>query len=40
MQAQLFKLTWMLMSIVILCAIAMALYGALSIIEKKYLKRY
>ncbi len=37
--SQTFKLTWVLMSIVILCFIAMGLYGILGIIEKKYLRR-
>ena len=34
--SQTFKLTWMLMSIVILCIIAMVLYGLLSFVEKHY----
>lgn len=37
--SQTFKLTWVLMSIVILCVIAMALYGVLSLAEKRYLKK-
>ena len=37
--SQTFKLTWVLMSIVILCIIAMALYGILSLLEKYCLKR-
>lgn len=32
--SQVFKLSWVLMSIVILCIIAMALYGILNLIEK------
>ena len=36
--SQTFKLTWVLMSIVILCIIAMILYGILSFIERKYQK--
>ncbi len=36
--SQTFKLTWVLMSIVILCIIAMALYGILSLLEKYCLK--
>lgn len=32
--SQTFKLTWVLLSIIILCVIAMVLYGILSIIEK------
>lgn len=37
--SQTFKLTWVLMSIVILCVIAMGLYGILGLIERKYLRR-
>lgn len=37
--SQTFKLTWVLMSIVILCVIAMGLYGILNLAEKHYLKR-
>ncbi|MDY5663876.1 MAG: ABC transporter permease subunit, partial [Blautia sp.] len=36
--SQTFKLTWVLMSIVILCVIAMVLYGILAFIEKRYMK--
>ena len=36
--SQTFKLTWVLMSIVILCVIAMALYGVLNLFEKHYRK--
>lgn len=36
--SQTFKLTWVLMSIVILCVIATVLYGILNLIEKRYLK--
>ena len=39
MPARLFKLTWVLMSIVILCVIAMGLYAALDLIEKHVRKR-
>lgn len=39
MPAKLFKLTWVLMSIVILCIIAMVLYGILGLIEKHYQKK-
>ena len=35
MYARLFKLTWVLMSIVILCVIAMGLYAILDFIEKR-----
>ena len=37
--SQTFKLTWVLMSIVILCIIAMLLYGILAFIEKYYQKK-
>lgn len=37
--SQVFKLDWLLMSIVILCIIAMGLYKGISIIEKCYLKK-
>ncbi|MEG0793971.1 MAG: ABC transporter permease [Lachnospiraceae bacterium] len=37
--SQVFKLDWLLMSIVILCIIAMGLYKGISIIEKYYLKK-
>lgn len=33
--SQTFKLTWVLLSIIILCVIAMLLYGVLSLIEKR-----
>lgn len=36
--SQTFKLTWVLMSIVILCVIAMMLYGILNLFEKHYRK--
>lgn len=36
--SQTFKLTWVLMSIVILCIIAMVLYGLLNLLEKQYMK--
>lgn len=39
MRTHCFKLTWVLMSIVILCIIAMLLYGILGVIEKHYLKK-
>lgn len=38
--SQVFKLDWVLMSIVILCIIATALYALLNLIEKVYLKRH
>ena len=37
--SQVFKLDWVLMSIVILCIIAMVLYGAVGLAEKWYRKR-
>lgn len=37
--SQVFKLDWVIMSIVILCIIAMLLYGILNRIEKKFLTR-
>ena len=37
--SQTFKLTWVLMSIVILCVIAMVLYAMLDLIEKYTLKK-
>ena len=36
--SQVFKLDWMLMSIVLLCIIAMGLYSILNILEKRYKK--
>ena len=39
MPATLFKLDWVIMSIVILCIIAMILYGIVNIAEKHYLKK-
>lgn len=37
--SQVFKLSWVIMSIVILCIIAMGLYSILSFMEKRYLRR-
>ena len=37
--SQTFKLTWVLMSIVILCIIAMGLYAVLNLIEKRVQKK-
>ncbi len=37
--SQVFKLDWVLMSIVILCVIAMGLYALINAVEKWYLKR-
>lgn len=37
--SQVFKLDWMLMSITLLCIIAMGLYSILNVLEKRYLKR-
>lgn len=39
MQTQIFKLDWVIMSIVILCLIAMALYSLINLLEKRYQKR-
>lgn len=36
--SQVFKLDWMILSIVILCFIAMTLYGIISFVEKKYMQ--
>ena len=36
--SQVFKLDWVIMSIFILCCIAMVLYGVLNLVEKKCLK--
>ena len=36
--SQVFKLDWLLMSICILCGIAMGLYGMIGFLEKKYKK--
>lgn len=38
--SQVFKLDWLLMSIVILCIMAMALYSLISLLEKCYRKRF
>lgn len=35
-----FKLDWVIMSIVILCILATALYGVLNLAEKLYLKKH
>ena len=37
--SQTFKLNWVIMSIVILCIIAMMLYAVLGLLEKRYMKR-
>ena len=37
--SQVFKLDWVIMSIVILCVMAMGLYGLLGVAEKRYLRR-
>ncbi len=37
--SQVFKLDWVLMSILVLCVIAMALYGVIGLIQKLYLKK-
>ena len=38
--SQVFQLTTMIMAIVILCVIAILLYGFISLLEKYYLKKY
>ena len=38
--SQVFQLTTMIMAIVILCIIAILLYGFISLLEKYYLKKY
>lgn len=38
--SQVFKMDWLLMSICILCVIAMGLYALISAVEKWYLKKY
>lgn len=38
--SQVFKMDWLLMSIVILCILAMGLYALINLIEKQYSKRY
>lgn len=40
MYLHLFKLDWVIMSIVILCILATALYGALSLAEKMYSRKH
>ena len=37
--SQVFKLDWVIMSIVLLCIMAMLLYGLLGLAEKRYLKK-
>ena len=37
--SQVFKLDWVIMSIMLLCMIAMVLYGILNLIEKRCLRR-
>jgi NitT/TauT family transport system permease protein len=38
--SQIFQLTTMIMAIVILCVIAILLYGAISLLQKYYFKRH
>ena len=38
--SQVFKMNWLLMSIVLLCIMAMALYAVIGVVEKLYRKRY
>ncbi len=37
--SQVFKMDWLLMSIVLLCIMAMVLYAAIAVVEKRYQKR-
>ncbi len=37
--SQVFKLDWVIMSIVILCILALGLYSLINVLEKQYLKR-
>ena len=38
--SQVFKMDWLLMSIVLLCIMAMGLYTIINIVEKQVIKRY
>ena len=38
--SQVFKMNWLLMSIVLLCIMAMALYAVIGVVEKLYMKRF
>ena len=38
--SQVFKMNWLLMSIVLLCIMAMALYAVIGVVEKLYRKRF
>ena len=38
--SQVFKMNWLLMSIVLLCIMAMVLYAVIGVVEKLYKKRY
>ena len=38
--SQVFKMNWLLMSIVLLCIMAMALYAVIGAVEKLYMKRF
>ena len=40
MPAHLFKMNWLLMSIVLLCIMAMGLYAVIGVMEKLYEKRF
>lgn len=39
MPARLFKMNWLLMSILLLCVMAMVLYAVIGALEKSYKKR-
>ena len=38
--SQVFKMNWLLMSIMLLCIMAMALYAVIGVVEKLYEKRF
>ena len=38
--SQVFKMNWLLMSIVLLCIMAMVLYAVIGVVEKLYMKRF
>ncbi len=38
--SQVFKMNWLLMSIVLLCIMAMGLYAVIGVVEKLYMKRF
>ena len=38
--SQVFKMDWLLMSIILLCIMAMGLYALINVVEKRVLKKY